>query len=109
MIVSSDESLHAQKPGQIMINSSHSHVCCRAQAVYCFWNLMLREVTVMLSCDASLKLGCCVHRIGVQTNMMGLSNPSMQPGMIPIGNQMHMNPHMGVPRNMHQMNMSGMM
>jgi len=41
--------------------------------------------------------------------MMGLSNPSMQPGMIPIGNQMHMAPHMGVPRNMHQMNMSGIM
>ncbi|DBA96012.1 hypothetical protein WJX77_006143 [Trebouxia sp. C0004] len=46
---------------------------------------------------------------GVQNNMMGLSNPSMQPGMIPIGNQMHMAPHMGMPRNMHQMNMSGIM
>lgn len=46
---------------------------------------------------------------GVQNNMMGLSNPSMQPGMIPIGNQMHMTPHMGMPRNMHQMNMSGIM
>ncbi len=51
----------------------------------------------------------CVHTVGVQNNMMGLSNPSMQPGMIPIGNQVHMAPHMGMPRNMHQMNMSGIM
>lgn len=47
--------------------------------------------------------------IGVQPNMMGMTNPSMQPGMIPIGNQMHMAPHMGMPRSMHQMNMSGIM
>ena len=93
----------------IMICIHHVAVCCTPHAAYCVRKFTLREVTAMLSCDSTLKVGHCFHLAGVQTNMMGLSNPSMQPGMIPIGNQMHMNPHMGVPRNMHQMNMSGMM
>lgn len=50
-----------------------------------------------------------VRAVGVQPNMMGMGNPTMQPGMIPIGNQMHMSSHMGMPRNLHQMNMSGIM
>ena len=64
-------------------------------------------MSVKAFCSVCLPWLVCI--IGVQLNMMGMSNPSMQPGMIPIGNQMHMSSHMGMPRNMQQMNMSGIM
>ena len=81
----------------------HDLTCVLSLALMCHVSIPHRpQLTLARVTDG-------MHAEGGPSNMMGLSNPSMQPGMIPIGNQMHMAPHMGMPRNMHQMNMSGIM
>ncbi len=99
----------------VMLGAHFCHfvLCMHNDMVLCTESLSHKYIEDQYA-RSPLELGIhwlisCLHAVGVQNNMMGLSNPPMQPGMIPIGNQMHMAPHMGMPRNMHQMNMSGIL